>query len=170
MKSTWLRKLFDKKNFPDKLCPGSGFALKCPVFYIYLNMTHRSIQNFNFLLHFMISVFITLANTIYIRGTLGIDRQNVPWFTNRKTYSKMFHWSKVALIWQIYEKFVTQKLGKNSCKFSRSALKNHTETLMKHNECAQKFLTFEINLPKLSFVFNNSCFRSTMEEPFGNCN
>ena len=68
-----IKETFWQKNFPDKLCPGSGFALKCPVFYIYLNMTHRSIQNFNYSLIFfsislkcMISVFITLVNTIYI--------------------------------------------------------------------------------------------------------
>ena len=44
LKSVWLKKLFVKKIFPDKIRPGSGFALECPVFHIYLNITHRYIQ------------------------------------------------------------------------------------------------------------------------------
>ena len=31
LKSTAHENLFGKKNFPDKICPGSGFALKRPV-------------------------------------------------------------------------------------------------------------------------------------------
>ena len=45
LKSVWFKKFFEKKFFPDKTIPGSGFALKRPVFQIYLNLTHKYIQN-----------------------------------------------------------------------------------------------------------------------------
>ena len=45
LKTALLKKLFDIKFFPDKIRPGSGFALKCPVYQIYLNITYRYVKN-----------------------------------------------------------------------------------------------------------------------------
>ena len=41
LKSTAHKNFFGKKIFPDKICPGSGFALKRPVFQILFNPSYR---------------------------------------------------------------------------------------------------------------------------------
>merc|ERR1712018_1130249 len=45
LKSTLLKNIFGAKNFPDKVCPGSGFALNYPVFTIFFIPSVRHTHN-----------------------------------------------------------------------------------------------------------------------------
>ena len=67
---------------------------------IFLRPHHKgaSINNVDRNLRILTPLPSSLTSLINNRETLGLDRQNLPFSTYRKTYSKIFHWSKVALI------------------------------------------------------------------------